>query len=336
VQKFSSWAYAAFLVVAAALFGGSAQAADADYFPDDMELAVRVNLKQIISAELMRAQPDALEEAKAALGELAGVDAVQYYLKPLGLEALRDVRVVTYVWTGTTNSQPSFVILEGEFDSEKVGTAARGAGDTVKLGKAAEHTTFEIVPRGRERFHAAVVDGSTLIAASTEGALRDALDRRAGKRKSGLKKEVRGVLESSDAKQSITFVSTGAGFARVMENLAVPNSEKAVAFLKSQDAFSGGITLTQRIAFQLAFHLENDEAAKKLAESAKGALRMLYTLAQQQAEKDARYGPFVPILKGTRFTSEGTKLNLRVEMSLDTFEKLLESFPIERAPKERK
>jgi hypothetical protein len=310
-------------------------AADVNHFPDGTEVVVVVNLKQILNSEAVKSQPDALDELKEALGQFAGVSAVQKYLKVAGLDAFRDLQSITYAYTGSKSPKVSFLVLEGKFSAEKLNDAAKAGGTEFRATKAGDHPVYEIAPRGAKRFYATLLNPSMLIAADTEEALADARSRTTGAQKSALKKEVRKWLESADDKQSVAFVTTGAAFARLLEGASVPNAETAVAFLQTLDAFSGGFTLAKGIQFRLTFSAESEEVAKKLTESANSGLRILLTLVQQNAEKDAKYRPVVDVVKGLRFTSAGTEILFRGEVSLDTVEKLMKNFPA-GLPKDQK
>ena len=215
------------------------RAADVTHFPDDTEVVVTVNLKQIFNSEMVKSQPDALGELKEALGQFAGVNAAQKYLKVAGLDAFRDLRSITYVYTDSKSPKVSFLILEGEFNAEKLSDAAKTGATELRAAKSGDHTVYEITPRGEKRLYATLINPSTLIVATTEEALADARNRAAGTKKSGLKKEMRKFLETADEKQSVGFVSTGTAFARLVEGISIPDAETAIAFLQTLDAFSG-------------------------------------------------------------------------------------------------
>jgi len=324
------------LVVVATVPYPPLKAADGNYFPDDTELVVVVNLKQIFGSEVIKDQPDAIGELKEVLGQFAGIHTVQKYLKEAGLDAFRDLRNITYAYTSGKELRASFIILEGEFNAGKLNDAAKVDGTTLRTRKSGTETIYEIAPHGEKRFFAALVNPSTLIAGSTEESLVDALARAAGSKKSGLKKELRKMLESTDYRQSVAFVSSGTALARLAEGTSIPNAENAITFLKTVDTLSGGITLAKGIHFQLTCNAESDEVAKKLTESANGALRILLTLVRQTAEKDDKYLPVMDVVRALRFMNQGPEIFFRGEISLNTVEKIIKSFPPSRPTKERK
>jgi hypothetical protein len=336
VKSFHSYRATLALAVVALVPGPHLGAADVNHFPDGTEVVVVVNLKQILNCEAVKSQPDALDELKEALGQFAGVHAVQKYLKVAGLDAFRDLQRIAYASTDGKNPNVSFLVLEGQFSAEKLNGAAKADGTEFRVTRAGDHPVYELAPRGAKRFYATLLTPSTLIAADTEGALADARSRTTGAKKSGLKKEVRKWLEAADDKQSVAFVTTGAAFARLVEGASVAHAENAIAFLQTLDAFSGGITLAKGIQFQLAFSAESAEVAQKLTESANGGLRILLTLVQQNAEKDSKYRPVVDVVKGLRFTTAGTEILFRGDMSLDTVEKLMTNFPVRPPAKDGK
>lgn len=310
---------------AAFVLAPSLNAADPNWFPDDTEAVVVVNLKQIFNGEALRNQPDARGELEGLLGGFASLDAVQKYLAEANLRIFRDVRVVGFAFASNKEPGPSLVIVEGDFDAEKLATAAKGS--RVKIAKNADQTIYEFAPRGEKPMFAALVEPSTLIAAPTGEALAAALARRAGSKKSALKKEVRAALAAVGDRQSIAFVASGPALARVAGGAGLPNADKAVAFLKTLDVAAGGITLDKDIQFQLAVNAESEASAGKLAESANGSIRILLTLVRQTADRDARYRPVVDVVEGLRFSNVGADIRLRGRLTLDAIEKLLQNFP---------
>lgn len=302
-------------------------AAAPNYFPDDTEQVVVVNLKQVLTSEAVKGQPDARGELEEVLGQLAGIHAVQKYLAEAGLSAFRDVRTVTYVYTPDKEPGPSLVILEGEFDAGKL-TAAAKAGGSLRAVESGGNTVYAVRPRGEKGVFAALAGRSTLIAATTERALAEALARGAGTKKPVLKTELRRALGATSGEQSVAFVSGGPALARLVGGTGIPNAENAAAVLKALDVVAGGVTLDKDIRFQLLAHADGEETAKKLADSANSAVRVLLTLARQTADKDAKYLPVVDVVKALRFSAEGTGVRLRGSMSLDTVDQLLANFPV--------
>jgi hypothetical protein len=312
------------------------KAADGNYFPDDTQLVVVVNLKQIFNSEMIKSQPDAVGELKEVLGQFAGIHIVQKYLKEAGLDAFSDLRTITYVYTSGKELKVSFLILEADFHAGKLSEAAKVGGTTLRAKKSGTEIIYEIAPRSEKPVYASLVNPSTLIATTTEESLADALARASGSKKSGLKKEMKKLLESTDDRQSVAFVSRGAALARLAEGISLPNEESATTFLQTLEVLSGNITLAKGIQFQLKGKAESDEVAKTLTESANGALRILLTLTRQTAEKDYKYLPFVDVVSVLRFTNQGAEILFRGEVSLNTVEKLMKNFPPSRPIKDRK
>lgn len=327
-NSFRSCRAACVLAVAAFAHGPPLAAADASDFPDDTESVVVVNLKQLLGCEAVAGQPDALGELKGLLGQFAGLDLVQAYLKPAGLDAYRDVRRLTYAYAGGTDPQVNFVVLEGAFDADKLNAAALVGGEAFRATQSGGRTQYELCPRGQKRFYAALATPTTLITAATPKALADAQSRAAGGKPSGLNALVKATLEAAGDGQSLAFASTGAGLARRLAGVPLPDPETAAAFLRTLDAVAGGVTLAKGVRFQLAVNADSEDAAKRLADSAASGTRTLQTLTQQNAARDAKYLPVGEVVASLRFTSRGTAVRLAGGASLDTLEALLKNFPV--------
>ncbi|HSQ57056.1 MAG TPA: hypothetical protein VLM40_15085, partial [Gemmata sp.] len=181
-------------------------AADINYLPDDTVLVAAVNLKQIFDSEMLKRQPDAIGEMKEVLRHFAGIQTVQKYLRECGLDAFKHVKIITYVYTGSTSPKLSFVILDGTFDTATFADNSNG----IRRRNSGKTPVYEITPRGEQTFHVVLVNATTIIAASDAASIDEALARSAGSKKSGLKKEMQSWLTSFDDRRSISFVSTGA------------------------------------------------------------------------------------------------------------------------------
>src|SRR5581483_9157519 len=90
-------------------FGPSARAADVKCFPDDTELVVTVNLKQIRTCELVAREKDALDQPRALLNRWAGDLPVLRCLRDAGLDPFRDLTAISLA--GPRGKEPKITFL---------------------------------------------------------------------------------------------------------------------------------------------------------------------------------------------------------------------------------
>ncbi|MCI0639742.1 MAG: hypothetical protein L0Y72_24115 [Gemmataceae bacterium] len=315
----------------AVMAAGSAQALDPKLLPADTELVFTVNVKQIMDSELVRAQKEAIDQAKAILENLGGANPVQKYLQDAGFDFFTDLYSLTVATAGSKDADKAFIAVEGKFNVPKFNGAAEAAAkdnpDGLRITKQGDATVYEITPPGEKRIYASLVNSKLLIAAPTKESLNDALGRISNNRQANLKKEVRTLLETVNKKQSVSFVATGSALAKMMEGAPIPNAEIAGQALQSIDGLSGAITITREIQFQLGVNAKDEDTAKKMSAGGNVALLTVRALVEQRAKEDQKLAPVVDIVKTLRISSQGSNILLRGEVSLDVIEKLMKNLP---------
>jgi hypothetical protein len=322
------WPVLAFFVAA----GVSAHAADTKCFPDDIELVIGVNLKQIRSSKRILREKDALDQPRAILKRAAGALPVLACVQDAGLDLVDDLTAITMAGPPAKTPTVTFVVLEGDFGALKLadrfGALAKSRPEKVKAMVAADSVTiYQMTGASKAVHYGALVNGDTLIAATTREALIDALARCNGTRKSAMPKALKTLLEAGDDKHSIRFVATGRALSRLIESASIPNADSAVAALSASDGMSAAIRLTDEIDFDVGIHVRDAETASKIAESGVNGLRSLRVLAHQHAKEEKKLQPLAEIVDTLRITSKGPIILLRGGATLSAIESLLGSWP---------
>jgi hypothetical protein len=305
------------------------RAADSKYLPNDTEIVFTINLKQILDSDLVKANKDALNQAKAQLENQAGDNPALKYLKAAGFDIFRDLHSITMASNGSKD--PTAILIDGTFNTAKFNATAeevaKDSPDTIKITKVGVRTVFEITPPGEKMGFACLIDGKVLLATSSKEALTNALAQASGSKKSELKKEFAVLLDTVNNKQSINFVATGPALAKLVESAPIPNGEAASAALQNIDGLSGAITVNKDVQFQLGINAKDEPGAKKMASDGSGMLLVVQVLVGQQAKKDEKFAPLVDVVKTLRITSQGSNVLLRGTVSIDVIEKLMKNIP---------
>lgn len=310
---------------------GSARAVDPKLFPNDTEFVLRVNLKQIMESELVKAQKEFLDQAKGLLEQRIGDNPGQKYLKEAGFDPLKDLHAVTVAGPGSKDLNQGCIILEGRFEPAKfnaaVEKAAKDSPDLLKVSKAGNASIYEISPPGERQVFAALAGETTLIVTPTKEALMDALARAQGTKRSNMKKEFKALLETLTDKQSIGVAATGAALGKLMENSNDPNAAAAAQLVQTIEGLSGAITIRKDIQFQLGVNAADEATAKQMAQLGNGGLFAIRNMAAAKAKEDEKFAPLVDIAKTLRLSTQGSNILLRGEVSLDVIEKLMKNLP---------
>ena len=303
------------------------RAADSKLLPDDTEVVFSINVRQILDSELVKANKDAMDQAKTALDNEAGDNPAMKYLKSAGFDLFRDLDGITVAGNG--GQEPAVYIIRGNFDPDKFAAAARQAAkdnpDMVKITTSAGRTVYEFKsPAGKTDF-AQLVGGKALVASSTAAGLRDQLERLAGSKKSKLKKEFAVLQGTVNDRQSINFVATGAALARLAQNEQVPNRKMVAEALKNIDGLSGALTVGKEVRFELGINAKNEAGAKKMAQDGTSMILGFQFLLNLQAAKDEKLAPLVDAVKTLRITTRGSNVLLRGTVSFDVVARLMKS-----------
>ena len=325
-------------LTAAALFLGwpclcpSARAADARYFPDDTELVLILNVRQVLNSELVRREKAAREHLTSLLNQFAGEHPALRCLKEAGADFPRDLSSITFAAPRGKGLAAGLLILEGDFGAERLGAAlagvARASPEALKIDRAGRATLYEIAAPAGRRYHAALVSEHTLVVSTARVAVTDAVARSDRRAKSGLRNELTTLLSLNAGEPSVRFVATGRALSHLLAAASVPNAATTVAALKSLDGLSGAITLAAPVQFQVGIFARDDDTSKKLAAAGDSATRNLRAFVQQQARQDNKLLPLVEVANSLRVTAAGPTVLLRGEASLDSIEKLMKSLPV--------
>ncbi len=305
----------------------AARAADSKLLPDDTQVVFSINVRQILDSELVKANKDAMDQAKLALENEAGDNAAMKYLKSTGFDIFRDLHSITVAGSG--DKEPTVFIIRGSFDPAKLDATARQAANdnpgSIKISKSGERPVYEFAANGANKAFATLVDNKVLVATSSAAGLSDALERLAGTKKPSLKKEFAVLLDTVNDRQSINFVATGAALAKLAQNEQVPNGKAAAVALQNIDGLSGALTVTKDVQFQIGINARDEAGAKKMAQDGTGMLLGAQFLMAQQAKKDDKMAPLIDVVKTLRITTQGSNVLLQGNVSFDVVEKLMKN-----------
>ncbi len=314
-----------------AIGASSATAAvDLNLLPDDSEIVVIANIRQILDSALVKEDKDTATKIKSLIDNALGdYGEARKYLKASGFDPFRDLVSVTFGHPGGGKWDEGFALIEGDFDTEKfhavAAEAARDHADVVKITPVAEHKIIEVSrPTGKPAL-IVLANKNLILLCSNKERMQGALGRIA-QAKGTLKPEVKALLETVNAEQSVRAVATSAALVRAMEKAPARNSQNPDEVLKSIDGLSGALTLAGDIQFQLAVAAKDANTAKMLAQQATVLVFFGKGLAAQKAKEDPRLLPIVDIMNTVRVTAQGKALLFRGEVAASNVDKLRKNF----------
>jgi hypothetical protein len=258
-----------YLLVPAALLAlaVSAPAADVDkYLPNNTEAVQTINVRQLTDSALVK--KNALEKIEKAL---KSNDEVQKVLKELGFDPLKDLDTYIQTTGGGDKVEDALYILHGKFDATKMhARAAKLAEDMpmmLKVSKVGDDKLYEFalpLPAPYDAAYVAMPDDKTIVGALSKDYILEVLDKKAGKKKTEIRKEVRDLIAKVDGKQTMWMVAFPDAYLKgPVKDLPATNEFRV--FLEKADHLIGGMTVTDEIKGEATLVAKDAAAAKDLA-----------------------------------------------------------------------
>jgi len=328
------WVAAALCALGLTLAAAPSPAIEPKLLPNDTEVIVTINFRQILGSEVAKANKELVDLAKQTLTAKLGENGADKYLEKLGFDLFKDLDSVTIASPGSKNPESLMIFIEGKFNAEKLQAAGEDAirenADAIKAVKIGGVQAYQINPKqGEEKpFFAGLVGNNMLVATGSKEAFADAVARNGGTRQSKLKQEFKGLLDTVNKKQSFSMVATGAALGRLLEDAPIPNAEAAMAGLQQIEGLSVAVTVEKDVAFQLGVNTKDKATAEQFAKAGNGGLQLVKLMAEKKRTEDPdKFGPVADIAKTLRLTSQGSNVMLRGEISFENLGKIIQNLP---------
>lgn len=294
-------------------------AAEVDrYLPDDTEVVVVINAKQLLDSPLVKKH--FLEHIRGAVK--SNEDATKI-LEALGFDPLKDLTSITAALSMIGNDAKGLVIAHGTFDKAKVEAkaedVAKDKGDVLKIHKEGDRKVYEVKIEGGEKpVFVGVMDATTIVAGPDKQYIVDAFAKGAGKT-AALKKEIQDLIEKADANQSLWFAATANAFLKG----ELSSDDKAKKNLEKMHSITAGVTADKGVKISFAVSTKSPANAKELAEEIKEGLNQAKGLLALVAEQQKAIAPLVDTVGNLRVNTEGSMITLQTDLGEDLIEKIL-------------
>lgn len=320
------------VVLGVAFSAASALAVDPRYLPPNTEVAITVNLKQMLESELLKDKKDLVDQGKEFLKQKLEESPAKEYLDKAGFDLFRDLYSVTVASDGSKDPNNAFIVIEGKFNGEKLVEVAKEAagksGENLKVTKAGNVNVFEITPKDNEKtIYAALISDSLMVAAPSREQLNASIARITANKTPNFRANFKQVLETTNNKQSLSIVASGEGIAKMAENAPKQPGGDVAGMLQSIEGMSMSISLTKDITFQMAGNVKTEEDAKKMAAAANFGLIGVRGMVIQKAKEDAKLQPVADVANTIRITTQGSNIMFRGEISQANLDKMLSLLP---------
>jgi hypothetical protein len=304
-----------------------ARAAEVDKFlPNETEAVITLNVRQVLDSPLVKKYGEG--EIKKALNK---DEKAKKILDALGLDPLKDINSVTIAvptLAAGKDLNKGLLIVHGKFDTDKFRAKAeevvKEEGAALKVHKVGGYTLYELkppkekgTPAGLEATFLGLVNADTLVAGAAQDAVVEALDKQAGKKTTSVNKELQGLVEKADAKQSLWAVLP----ASALRKSPLGKGDDAKAFLAKCESISLGVTVADDVKAQLLLAATNATAAKDLTAKLNDGLDQAKQIVGFLVTNNKDVAPLVDFLDTVKVAAQGNAVTVKGEFEKGVIEK---------------
>jgi hypothetical protein len=316
------------------------QAQATKLLPSDTEMVVTLNLQQILKSDALKGDvaKTLVDIVKAKINQGLEDKGVDKHLKKAGFDMFADLSSITFAMPGGRASEESFIVLEGNFDADKIeeaaNAAAKEAGGGFKIITIANVKAFEVSPKEEKTMYVGILNKKTMIACATKADFTEAVARFNGTKKASFKSDaVKTLLETVNNKQSLSMVATSTVLAKLAENAPQgggDQAKQALELMKTMEGFTMALTVQKNIDFQAGANTKDAKTAGEYAGLVNLFINGAKAKVAEQAKNnnDEKSKLAADILNTVRATTQGNNLMIRGQITFENLEKLLKNVPL--------
>jgi hypothetical protein len=247
---------------AVVLAAAPVRAAELDKFlPDDTQVIVSVNVRQILDSGLAKKY----EIAKELEKQIAQSDEASKVLKSLGLDPLKDINRITVALPGKKDEKRMLVAITGSFDLAKIHDTAdqhiKTHPDKLAVTKEGGMRLYEVKDQKGDKTETTFVtflNKEVIVASPIKEYVMDAMAKSAGKKEAKFSKGLQELVAKQDAKQSF-WVAALATEDMKAELANIPQTKQ---LSKNLESISAGVSLTTEIKLNVSAQTSDEATAK--------------------------------------------------------------------------
>lgn len=319
------------LGLTAVLLAGAVRAADVDkLLPNDTEIVVGVNVKQILNSGVVkRFGEDAIKQM------LQSDDKVQKVLEDLGFDPFKDLDSLLVALPAVptdTDIDRALVIVRGNFDITKAKAKALALSkddetkDVIKLaskpdGLGGKHEFWEISPPDANKsFFVSLFSKDTLLVAPEADMLINAIEQNDGRKKAALKnKDMAGLLARLDSKQSAYVGVVGSA----LDKSPLADQDEAKKIIEKLTDASIGVNVEKDISLEIGVTAKGATEAKDLEDIIKDGLNQVLGIAALLGGNNKQIAPLIDILKTIKPTTKDKTITVKATVDSETLDKIV-------------
>jgi hypothetical protein len=293
-----------------------ARAADTDKFlPDRTQGVVTIHVKQLLESPLLKDYTGAMKKA------FKDQNVGQVGLELLGFDPFSDIERIVIAISGNPDNDQPVVLIQGPFENAKMQAAAERAANDAKEGKGAI---------GREKINGITVysvkletDGATaylglldqgiVVASGDRESVLEALEKKAGRRKSEVRKDLQSLLAKADSKHvvSVASLSGPLNFGGLLGNV-----------LGNLRNVTGGVTLGEEIKVDIALTASDPANAKRTAGALEENLNQAKAVVAVLVTQKKELSPLADLVNGVKVAAKDSDVAFRLTINKELLDSM--------------
>jgi len=298
------------------LMAAGVRAAEIDkYLPDDTEIVLHANIRQILDSELGKKY--LMPQLEAGLKENA---EAQQILSAVGFDSLKDVTSLTVAAPGD-NEKKWVILVHARVDLDKVRTAVEAYAakqpDAVKVHKQGNVPFYETKnpKQPRQTFYATFVDHETLVISPDKDYVLATIAKKEAPKPPALNNKLVDLVKKVDAKESLWLALLPDRLAK-----AFSQNKQTADLAKKVQSLNAGIALTDGVQFSLRVQTPDAKAARDMQQTLKG-IQAILVLGITSNEQLKDFGPtLTDIVNSIKFTLDQTVVGMDLNISAKQIE----------------
>jgi hypothetical protein len=295
------------------------------YLPDDTDMVLSINVKQIV------ATPVFAKTYQKHVEEFLKTEPLPTILKDTGLDPLKDVdRVV--VAMGRRSHEPEeeagsfamggpLILYHGRFDAARLRGKGKQLAETMpkmtRVHTIGDTQVFEFVSPPAAKGFVAILDDSHLATSGSKKLLEEALAKASGKKKTKLKHEAfQKLLKTLDEQTSAALVASSSMIVGSRVSVRAVNGKQTREVQHHNLGDSGveslqvSATFDKDIKVRAVIGAKNAAGAEILAKSMTDGLKEAMQHIKQEAATEKELVPVVGVLETVRTTTKDDTITL--------------------------
>ncbi len=294
----------------------SSPAAEIDkYLPDDTQIVLHANIRQILESDLGKKYLMPQLEAS-----IQGNPEAQQMLSAMGWDSFKDVSSFTMAASGASEHN-WMILIHSHYDLARMQTAvaafAEKQPDAVTIHKQGDASFYEMrkPKQSSHVFFGAFVDEETMVVSPDKEYVLETIARKKSKKLPAVDNKLVELVKKVDAKQSLWL-------ALLPDRLikALPQDKQTMDVAKKVQSFKAGVALADGVQLSVRIQTPDAKSAQTVRQTLKGVQSLLILLiASNDQLKD--FGPtLTDILNSIKFTLDQATVGFDVSVSAKQIE----------------